>query len=74
MSWDPRGHRSAQQRAREGTPTQRRLNKSAQLAPYILTPANRCARKGCGDVRLIHRGDHECLRDGCDCPEFVSPA
>lgn len=70
-TWKP-PHQTARQKYAAQDPTVRKLNKSAQLAPSVPVPANRCGRDGCADVRLIHRDDGQCLRAGCECKAFVA--
>lgn len=56
--WDPRGHRTPQQKRREQDPLVRRLNKAAQLAPSVQVPTVRCAE--CGQVEMAHGPKSPC--------------
>lgn len=65
-------HQTARQRYKAQDPTTRKLNRAAQLAPSVSVPSTRCAT--CGHVAIMHRDDRQCLRNGCGCPAYVSPA
>lgn len=71
--WDPRGHRTAQQRRAAQSPLERKLERS-QLAPSVPVPTVLCAADGCGHVEMAHgERSHLCLRSGCPCAGWVEP-
>lgn len=72
--WDPRGHRTAREKAKAQDPTVRKLNRSAQLAPSVPVATVLCAADGCGHVEMAHgERSHLCLRPGCPCTGWVEP-
>lgn len=61
-------HKTAQQRASARSPLARRVDKG-NLAPAVTVPPVVCA--DCGDPRLIHRDDRQCLTLGCEYGAYV---